>query len=96
LENGAVTLSGGQKAAYLHCTLLLIKEPQIMVFDDASAPFDAKTENQIINNLYSVLGDKTAISHHAQNFHVLNFDQVIILMKAKSYEQGTHEEIACR
>lgn len=87
-----VTLSGGQKQR-ISIARALIKEPQIMVFDDCLSAVDAKTENQIINNLYSVLGNKTAILITHRIFTVLNFDQVIIVDDGEIIEQGTHEEL---
>jgi len=87
-----VTLSGGQKQR-ISIARALIKEPQIMVFDDSLSAVDAKTENQIINNLYSVLGNKTAILITHRIFTVFNFDQVIIIDDGEIVEQGTHEEL---
>jgi ATP-binding cassette subfamily B multidrug efflux pump len=87
-----VTLSGGQKQR-ISIARALIKEPQIMVFDDSLSAVDTKTENQIINNLYSVLGNKTAILITHRIFTVFNFDQVIIIDDGEIVEQGTHEEL---
>jgi ATP-binding cassette subfamily B protein len=87
-----VTLSGGQKQR-VSIARALIKEPQIMVFDDCLSAVDAKTENQIINNLYSVLGNITAILITHRIFTVLNFDQVIIVDDGEIIEQGTHEQL---
>ncbi|HXL54858.1 MAG TPA: ABC transporter ATP-binding protein, partial [Chitinophagaceae bacterium] len=87
-----VTLSGGQKQR-ISIARALIKEPQIMVFDDCLSAVDTKTENQIINNLYAVLGNKTAILITHRIFTVFNFDQVIIIDDGEIIEQGTHEEL---
>ena len=87
-----VTLSGGQKQR-ISIARALIKEPQIMIFDDCLSAVDAKTENQIINNLYSILGNKTAILITHRIFTVLHFDQVIIIDEGEIIEQGTHEEL---
>lgn len=87
-----VTLSGGQKQR-ISIARGLIKEPQIMIFDDCLSAVDAKTENQIINNLYSVLGNKTAILITHRIFTVFNFDQIIIIDDGEIIERGTHEEL---
>ena len=50
-----------------------------MIFDDCLSAVDAKTENQIINNLYHTLGNKTAILITHRIFTVFSFDQVIII-----------------
>src|SRR6266542_2980280 len=87
-----VTLSGGQKQR-ISIARALIKEPQIMVFDDSLSAVDTKTENQIIHNLYAALGNKTAIFITHRIFTVFNFDQVIIIDDGEIIEQGTHEEL---
>lgn len=87
-----VTLSGGQKQR-VSIARALIKAPEIMIFDDCLSAVDAKTENQIINNLYSILGEKTAILITHRIFTVLHFDQIIVVEDGQITEQGTHEEL---
>lgn len=87
-----VTLSGGQKQR-ISIARALVKEPQIMVFDDCLSAVDAKTENQIIKNLYSYLGNKTAILITHRIFTVLNFDRIVIMDDGEIIESGTHEEL---
>lgn len=87
-----VTLSGGQKQR-ISIARALIKDPDILIFDDCLSAVDAKTENQIINNLYNLLGNKTAILITHRIFTVLKFDQVIIIEDGRIIEQGTHEEL---
>lgn len=87
-----VTLSGGQKQR-ISIARALIKSPQIMVFDDCLSAVDARTEHQIIQNLYTVLGNKTAILITHRIFSVLTFDQVVIIEDGEITEQGTHEEL---
>jgi len=92
LGERGVTLSGGQKQR-VSIARALIKDPQIMVFDDCLSAVDAKTENEIINSLYQVLKDKTAIIITHRIFTVLNFSKVIVLEEGKIIEQGTHEQL---
>ncbi len=87
-----VTLSGGQKQR-ISIARALIKNPQILVFDDSLSAVDAKTENRIIQNLYTILADKTAILITHRIFTVFNFDQIIIMDDGEIIEQGTHEEL---
>ncbi|MGI8951665.1 MAG: ABC transporter ATP-binding protein [Chitinophagaceae bacterium] len=87
-----VTLSGGQKQR-ISIARALIKQPQIMVFDDCLSAVDSKTENEIINNLNKVLNNKTVIMITHRIFTVFNFDQIIILDDGKIIEKGTHEEL---
>jgi ATP-binding cassette subfamily B multidrug efflux pump len=55
-----VTLSGGQKQR-ISIARALIKEPEIVLFDDCLSAVDAKTEKHIIGHLYEYLKAKTAL-----------------------------------
>ncbi len=87
-----VTLSGGQKQR-ISIARALIKESHITLFDDCLSAVDSKTENEIINHLYNILKDKTAIIITHRIFMGLNFDKIIIIEDGKIIEQGTHEEL---
>ena len=90
-----VTLSGGQKQR-VSIARALIKEPQLMVFDDCLSAVDAKTENEIITNLNNYLNDKTAIIITHRIFTVFNFANIIILDNGEIIEQGTHEQLLAK
>lgn len=87
-----VTLSGGQKQR-ISIARALIKEPRIIVFDDCLSAVDAKTENEIIGNLYRYLHDKTAIIITHRIFSSFRFDNIIVLDEGQMVEQGTHDEL---
>lgn len=87
-----VTLSGGQKQR-ISIARALIKEPEIIIFDDCLSAVDAKTENEIIGNLYKYLHDKTAIIITHRIFSSFNFNNIIVLENGEVAEQGTHEEL---
>lgn len=87
-----VTLSGGQKQR-ISIARALIKEPGIIVFDDCLSAVDAKTENEIIGNLYRYLHDKTALIITHRIFSAFQFDNIIVLDNGEVAEQGTHEEL---
>jgi ATP-binding cassette subfamily B multidrug efflux pump len=87
-----VTLSGGQKQR-ISIARALIKEPEIVVFDDCLSAVDAKTEHEIIGNLYRYLHDKTAIIITHRIFSSFRFDTIIVLENGELAEQGTHEEL---
>ena len=74
-----------------HSSCWSIKEPEIIVFDDCLSAVDAKTENEIIGNLYRYLHDKTAIIITHRIFSSFNFDNIIVLENGAVAEQGTHE-----
>ena len=87
-----VTLSGGQKQR-VSIARALIKQPQVMLFDDSLSAVDAKTENRIITNFKNLQADKTVIIITHRIFTVFNFDQVIIIEDGVIIEQGTHGEL---
>ncbi|MFN8253813.1 MAG: ABC transporter ATP-binding protein [Ferruginibacter sp.] len=87
-----VTLSGGQKQR-ISIARALIKNPQIVVFDDCLSAVDARTEKEIIGNLYKYLENKTAIIITHRIFSLFNFDKIIVLEEGRIVEQGTHETL---
>jgi ATP-binding cassette, subfamily B, multidrug efflux pump len=87
-----VTLSGGQKQR-ISIARALIKNPQLVVFDDCLSAVDAKTEKEIIHNLYQYLDDKTAIIITHRIFTLFNFDRIIVLENGSIAEQGTHASL---
>jgi len=87
-----VTLSGGQKQR-IAIARGLIKDPHIIIFDDCLSAVDAKTENEIIGNLYRYLHDKTALVITHRIFSSFRFDNIIVLDNGELAEQGTHEEL---
>lgn len=87
-----VTLSGGQKQR-ISIARALIKEHQITVFDDCLSAVDAKTEKEIIANLYNYLHQKTAVIITHRIFSLFNFDKIILLQDGAIAEQGTHQSL---
>jgi ATP-binding cassette subfamily B protein len=87
-----VTLSGGQKQR-ISIARALIKDPQIVIFDDCLSAVDARTEKEVIENLYHYLQDKTALIITHRIFSLFKFDKIILLDEGKIVEQGTHEEL---
>jgi ATP-binding cassette subfamily B protein len=87
-----VTLSGGQKQR-ISIARGLIKNPNLLVFDDCLSAVDARTEKEIIGNLYAYLRDKTAIIITHRIFALFDFDKIIVLDEGKIVETGTHEDL---
>jgi ATP-binding cassette subfamily B protein len=87
-----VTLSGGQKQR-ISIARGLIKNPNLLVFDDCLSAVDARTEKEIIGNLYAYLRDKTAIIITHRIFALFDFDKIIVLDEGKIVETGTHDEL---
>lgn len=87
-----VTLSGGQKQR-ISIARALIKNPYLLVFDDCLSAVDARTEREIIGNLYHYLKDRTALIITHRIFSLFEFDQIIVLDDGRIVEQGTHESL---
>ena len=87
-----VTLSGGQKQR-ISIARALIKKPQIVVFDDCLSAVDARTENEIIGNLYNYLDDKTAVIITHRIFSLFKFDNIVVMDDGAIVEHGTHEAL---
>ena len=87
-----VTLSGGQKQR-ISIARALIKEPQIVIFDDCLSAVDGKTEKEIITSLYDYLQNKTAIIITHRIFSLFRFDKIVVMDEGKIVESGTHEKL---
>ena len=87
-----VTLSGGQKQR-ISIARGLIKDPEIIVFDDCLSAVDARTEKEILGNLYQYLQQKTAIIITHRIFSLFDFDRIVVLEEGKIVETGTHQEL---
>lgn len=87
-----VTLSGGQKQR-ISIARALVKNPYLLIFDDCLSAVDARTEREIIGNLYQYLKDRTALIITHRIFSLFEFDQVIVLDDGKIVEQGNHTSL---
>jgi ATP-binding cassette subfamily B protein len=87
-----VTLSGGQKQR-ISIARALIKDHGLVIFDDCLSAVDAKTENEIIANLYEYLENRTAIIITHRIFSLFHFDNIVVIEEGQIVEQGTHEQL---
>lgn len=87
-----VTLSGGQKQR-ISIARALIKNPQILIFDDCLSAVDTKTEYSILSSIKSESKDKTSIIISHRISTIKHADHIIVLDKGTISEQGTHEEL---
>lgn len=92
LGERGVTLSGGQKQR-VSIARAIIKNPQILIFDDCLSAVDTETEERILTNLEGVSRNKTTfiISHRVSS--AKNADQIIILDKGEIIQQGSHNQL---
>jgi len=87
-----ITLSGGQKQRTAIARALL-RDPRILILDDALSSVDTLTEERILNALAAVMRGRTVIliSHRVST--VRNADSIVVLEKGRIVEQGTHDEL---
>lgn len=90
-----VTLSGGQKQR-ISIARALVSDHEIIVFDDCLSAVDAKTEKEIISNLYAYLGNRTAVIITHRIFSLFHFDKIVVLKDGVIAEQGTHANLLAR
>jgi len=92
LGERGITLSGGQKQR-VSIARAIIKNPEILLFDDCLSAVDTETEEAILNNLYNICKNKTTIivSHRVSS--AKNADKIIILDNGMILEQGTHNQL---
>ncbi|MCB9076663.1 MAG: ABC transporter ATP-binding protein [Anaerolineaceae bacterium] len=87
-----VTLSGGQKQRVAIARTLL-KDPHILIFDDAVSAVDTETEAHIHAALERLRQGRTTfmIAHRIQT--VMRADQILVLEKGRIIQQGSHREL---
>ena len=90
-----ITLSGGQKQRSA-IARAVIRDPRILILDDALASVDTNTEDQILSRLRDVMQGRTTIliSHRVSTAR--NADQIAVLVDGRITELGTHDELIAR
>ena len=87
-----ITLSGGQKQR-VSIARAIVREPKILVLDDALSAVDTKTENTILNSMKKIMQNRTSIiiSHRVSSAKLAN--KIIVLHDGAIVEEGTHESL---
>ncbi len=87
-----ITLSGGQKQR-TSIARAILRQPKILILDDALSSVDTDTEEKILRRLREVMSRRTSIliSHRVST--VKNADQIIVLREGRIIERGTHDEL---
>jgi ATP-binding cassette subfamily B multidrug efflux pump len=90
-----ITLSGGQKQRTA-IARAIIRDPRILILDDALSSVDTYTEEKILDHLREVMTGRTTIfiSHRVST--VRNADRIAVLNAGRIVELGTHDELIAR
>lgn len=87
-----ITLSGGQKQRTA-IARAIIREPKILILDDALSAVDTYTEEKILSELRSVMQGRTSLIVAHRISTVKDADMICVLEQGRIVEHGTHEEL---
>ena len=92
LGERGITLSGGQKQR-ASIARAVIRDPAVLILDDALSAVDTETEDRILHELKQVMRERTSlvISHRIST--VQDADLIVVLDEGRIAEQGTHAEL---
>ncbi len=92
LGEKGINLSGGQKQR-ISIARAIIRQPRILILDDAFSALDTQTEENILRNLHDFFPDRTVIlvSHRVSTLQHSDF--IVVMENGMITEKGTHDEL---
>jgi ATP-binding cassette subfamily B protein len=89
---GYKDLSGGEKQR-LSIARAILRNPKILILDEATAAMDTETEQRIQNAITALTKDKTTIMIAHRLSTLRDADELVVIEKGKVAERGTHSEL---
>ena len=90
-----ITLSGGQKQR-TSIARAVMRDPKILILDDALSAVDTYTEDEILKRLRTVMKNRTSILISHRISTVKEADMIVVLDNGEIVERGTHEELVAK
>jgi ATP-binding cassette subfamily B protein len=90
-----MTLSGGQKQRTAIARAVL-RDPRILILDDALASVDTNTEDQILTGLRETMRGRTTILIAHRVSTARHADRIAVLVEGRIAELGSHDELLAR
>src|SRR5438105_494714 len=94
IGEGGVKVSGGEKQR-LSIARALLRQPDILVFDEATSSLDSLTEEEITETIreVSVIKDHITILIAHRLSTIMHADKIFVLERGRIIESGKHEEL---
>jgi ATP-binding cassette, subfamily B, multidrug efflux pump len=92
LGERGINVSGGQKQR-ISIARAILKNPDILIFDDCLSAVDTETEMHILESLKKIMRDKTSLIITHRISSIRDADRIIVLEHGKIVEEGTHDTL---
>jgi ATP-binding cassette subfamily B protein len=92
LSEGGASISSGERQL-ISIARAFAREPQLILFDEATSYVDSQTEMHIQNALANLMATRTALVVAHRLSTVRNADRIIVLNRGRIIETGTHTEL---
>jgi len=92
VAQGGTNFSGGQRQR-LSIARALVKQPQILIFDDSFSALDYTTDSKLRSALHNVMGHTTMIVVAQRVSTILQADQIVVLNEGRIAGIGNHVEL---